>query len=110
MRFCWLPLPVATPTLLRSTECFLFLSADAVIVRLALLVFRFLGFHGLFSWYILRSAGQHHYSAVGMVVCDRDFWQFIKIILCVYILIDGSEIFNNIAPGTSFVSRHRDFG
>ena len=35
------------------------------------------------------------------------FWQFIKIILCVYILIDGSEIFNNIAPGTSFVSRHR---
>ena len=41
-----------------------------------------------------------------MVVCDRDFWQFIKIILCVYILIDGSEIFNNIAPGTSFVSRH----
>ena len=42
-----------------------------------------------------------------MVVCDRDFWQFIKIILCVYILIDGSEIFNNIAPGTSFVSRHQ---
>jgi hypothetical protein len=41
-----------------------------------------------------------------MVVCDRDFWQFIKIILCVYILIDGSEIFNNIAPGTSFASRH----
>ena len=44
------------------------------------------------------------------LVCDRDFWQFIKIILCVYILIDGSEIFNNIAPGTSFVSRYRDFG
>ena len=40
------------------------------------------------------------------LVCDRDFWQFIKIILCVYILIDGSEIFNNIAPGTSFVSRY----
>ena len=40
------------------------------------------------------------------LVCDRDFWQFIKIILCVYILIDGSEIFNNIAPGTSFASRH----
>ena len=39
-------------------------------------------------------------------MCDRDFWQFIKIILCVYILIDGSEIFNNIAPGTSFVSRY----
>jgi hypothetical protein len=40
-------------------------------------------------------------------VCDRDFCQFIRITFCVYILIDGSEIFSNIAPGTSAGCRHR---
>jgi hypothetical protein len=44
----------------------------------------------LLVWYSLRYAGQQF--SVGMVVCDRDLIAF-----CVYILIDGPEIFSNIA-------------